>query len=313
MGGGNSRIKVDGIQPKKKMELGSVGNEDYLNFIKINNTLADVDININGNRMDRLITLVKSEKYVYAIATYRTWEVSTPTFVIRYNLKTGWDKYFGIEIGVDVANREGVVSAILINDDELLMSSYKRIVKINLKTKEKEDILNNEPSAEKAILFKLEKEIYLLADAYRSPQVGYVYRINVENKNLTQVAYNGDVYFDNVFEHNGGIWINGSNGHYILKDNKFTSIGTYPSLARNCIKINEKVHTFYLSDSESNEHYVLNDTGTWTKKENLSTDGDFIINTDGLNTDIGFIQIKRNSANTFEIITDKLFLEKRRE
>ena len=313
MGGGNSKIKVDGIPPKKKMELSSVGNNECLNFINLNNSLKESRVVVNGNTMDRLITFEKDENYIYAIATYSTGQVYDPTFVIRYNFKTGWDKKFGIDIGISVSNREEVVSVILINDDEILMSSYKKIVKINLKTKKIEDVISDKelPGGEKAILFKLENEAYLLTDVYRDTQANYVYKINVENKSVTQVAYNGDSPFINIFMHDNGVWINRSGQYCIFKNGEFTNIGNYP-ISGKCIKINEKLHLFAESASKPTEHYVLNDNGTWTKKDSLKQD-EYLINFRGLNTDIGYIQINRNRSNSFVIITDELYLNKRRE
>lgn len=295
------------------MELSSVGNNECLNFINLNNSLKEARVVVNGNTMDRLITFEKDEDYIYAIATYSTGQVYDPTFVIRYNFKTGWDKNFGIDIGISVSNRENLVSVILINDNELLMSSYERIVKVNLETKKIEDIIANKslPSGEKAILFKLENEAYLLTDAYRNTQANYVYKINVENKSVTQVAYNGDSSFISIFMHDNGVWINRGSQYCIFKNGEFTNIGNYPINGK-CIKINEKVHLFLESSSKPTEHYVLNNNGTWTKKDSLKQD-EYLINFRGLNTDVGYIQINRNRSNSFVIITDELYLNKRRE
>lgn len=73
--GGNSKIKVDGIPPKKKMELSSIGNDEYLNFINLNNSLKEATVKVNGYTMDRLITFEKDENYIYAISTYSTGQI----------------------------------------------------------------------------------------------------------------------------------------------------------------------------------------------------------------------------------------------
>lgn len=314
-GGGNSKIKVDGIPPKKKMELSSIGNDEYLNFITIKNELEKAGVKVNNHTMERLTTFAKKDNYIYAIATYHTGTVAKPTYLIRYDLKKGWDKNFGIETKIDISSREYLTSIISISDDEILMSGYDSIIKINLKTGVIEDIISGKgiPKGEKAIFFKLENEIYLLADGYTTPQANYVYRIDVENKIITEVAYNGDKKFNNIFMHDNGVWINRGNQYCIFKDGAFTSIGELPGGSTTCIKINEKVHCFYLSTTNPVVHYILNKDGTWTQKEDLKKDEDLYINIYGLNTDIGYIQIDRNLDNAFMIITDELYLNKRRE
>ena len=313
--GGNSRIKVDGIPPKKKMELSSIGNDEYLNFITIKNELDKAGVKVNSYTMSRIETFLKKGDYLYATAKTRTTQNSNRAFIIRYHLKNGWDKNFGIETKIDTSSRKYLTSIISINDDEILMSGYDNIIKINLKTGVIEDIISGKgiPKGQQAIFFKLENEIYLLADGYTTPQANYVYRIDVENKIITEVAYNGDRKFNSIFMHDGGVWINRGNQYCIFKEGAFTSIGELPGGSTTCIKINEKVHCFYLSATKPVVHYILNKDGTWTQKEDLKKDEDLYINIYGLNTDIGYIQIDRNLENTFMIITDELYLNKRRE
>lgn len=293
-----------------------MGNDEYLNFITIKNELDKAGVKVNDHIMNELTTFVKKDNYIYAVATYHTGTTAKPTCLIRYDLKNGWDKNFGIETGIDQGSREHLISIILINNDEILMSGYDIIIKINLKTREIENVISGKDilRGKKAIFFKLENEIYLLADGYANPpQANYVYKIDVENKTITEVAYNGDASFDSIFMHDGGVWINRGNSCCIFKDGKFTSINEFPSGARTCIKINEKVHCFYMQTTKPVEHYIFNKDGTWTQKESLSTEEDYYINMYGLNTDIGYIQIDRNEPNKFVIITDELYLNKRRE
>ena len=297
------------------MELSSIGNDEYLNFITIKNELDKAGVKVNSYTMSRIETFLKKGDYLYATAKTRTTQTSDRAFIIRYHLKNGWDKNFGIETKISTSSREYLTSIISINDDEILMSGYDNIIKINLKTGVIEDIISGKgiPKGQQAIFFKLENEIYLLADGYTTPQANYVYRIDVENKIITEVAYNGDKKFNNIFMHDGGVWINRGNQYCIFKDGAFTSIGELPGGSTTCIKINEKVHCFYLSATKPVAHYILNKDGTWTQKEDLKKDEDLYINIYGLNTDIGYIQIDRNLDNAFMIITDELYLNKRRE
>lgn len=297
------------------MELSSIGNDEYLNFITIKNELDKAGVKVNSYTMSKIKTFLKKGDYLYATAKVRTTQNSDRAFIIRYHLKNGWDKNFGIETEISMSSSEYLISTISINNDEILMSGYDNIIKINLKTGVIEDIISGKgiPRGQQAIFFKLENEIYLLADGYTTPQANYVYKIDVENKIITEVAYNGDKKFNNIFMHDGGVWINRGNQYCIFKDGAFISIGELPGGSTTCIKINEKVHCFYLSTTKPVAHYILNKDGTWTQKEDLKKEEDHYINIYGLNTDIGYTQIDRNSENAFVIITDELYLNKRRE
>lgn len=316
MGGGNSKIKVDGIPPRKKMELKSVGSEDNLNFIKI----AFYNYPLN-----EICSTVKIDDDIYIIGTNSSGS-DAEIVILKYNLNTGFDSSYTKWTGHKQI-WDNSVSAIKYKNDYILITKYGYIFKFNVRTRALTIVITNNSNlvGKNNHLVFYKEEIYLITEV--SSSMDSVFKVNVEERKMTRVAYGSSSYrIDSGMEYEGKFLLILQNGQYgyLLED---TSVdialsiqGSFPKNG-NCIKINNKLHLFSQEDTnyvKRTYHYVL-ENGIWGQKEDMNLD--IGLNYRGYDTDIGYICpniVSRKEAiyygrENIMIVTDKLYLDKRKE
>lgn len=308
-GGGNSKIKVDGIPPKKKMEIESMGNEDYLNFIKIKN---------NNHSLYEILSINKINENLYVFGN--TSQTNPKMRIEKYNLINGFDSKYTVTTTNSYSPSGG--RYMLFDTKEykenqiLIVGANSSLASFNVDTKEITemfdigDIINTN-----CTILEINKKIYLIRSEENYASI--LYEIDIEGKQTTRIAYFEKNYL-NAFIHENKIWINfddSSTYSLFALENGTQTQGAFPVIGK-CIKINNKIHLFSLNNEYSPEHYVYKN-GQWEKKASLTGKVEIQLYT-GKESDVGFIQTAmetetNKATETFTIITDKLFLEKRRE
>ena len=315
--GGNSKIKVDGIPPKKKMELSSVGSSGCLNFIKIafyNYSLTEI------------WSTVKVDRNIYIIGTLGAGSNGEIT-ILKYNLESGFDSNYTKFTG-KTQGRDGTVSAIAYGKEEILITTYGYLFKFNVNDKKITTVITNNDSliGRRNKLFSFKNEIYISTDVTQFGELeNVVFKINVEERKMTKITTLGsssDGKIVNAFEYENKLMLILGDGQYAylnLDNNTVTIQGNLPESGY-CLKINGKLHAFREDTIKSKRttHYVFGN-GAWTQKDNLNYNVG--LNNRGNDSDVGLICPNRPTENeavsgnkeNFMIVTDRLFLEKRRE
>lgn len=311
MGGGNSKIKVDGIPPKKKIELSSSGNEDYLNFI--NMACCRKMVATSGSEITLFKKILEKDDYIYILAGVYADYTVVKLAILRYSLKNGFDMDYMIETNYMVSSSVGMAGMTFINDEEILIAIQDDVYKFNINSKEFKLIKENTAVFGQSELVYFKNNLYVLQNSRNNVNGAYtfyIYKAEItDDIKLTQLGYYSNFSVSEYFIYKDDLWF--SNGSKCIKfdftQGAFTE--TISSLRGEIVKINGKLHSFKEVEKEGTIHCVLEETG-WVEKRKLSLGLGFNKRNTGISIKEGYFYI---SEGNLWLMTDKLYLEKRRE